>query len=219
MQLRIRAFGASAGIEQVGVQSPFIDHSGHFGERALRLRPSDRATAKAENREVKGEADDDVGSGQGRVELVHAELGDEHRRAKPPLVLNVEVGRVRLSAVASQRRVIGQALFEALDSERDIRWEPWRAGGGELCAGVGTNPGRKSGRGCRHESARRLGFSRRARAIAPGTDHVEARSRAGVEFLARDLEKAFGILGGEFEHAGSLLGLPKIDPGDACGPP
>jgi hypothetical protein len=32
VQLRIRAFGASAGIEQVGVQSPFIDHSGHFGE-------------------------------------------------------------------------------------------------------------------------------------------------------------------------------------------
>jgi len=71
---------------------------------------------------------------------------------------------------------------------------PWR----QALRRVGTNPGRKSGRGCRHESARRLGFSRRARAIAPGTDHVEARSRARASNSPPD-PNAFPDLAARFE--------------------
>jgi hypothetical protein len=101
VKLCVRAFGASVGIEQVGMQSPFIDCDGHFRKRALGLRPSDRAAAKVENREVKREADDDIGAGQRGVELVESELRAHHRRAKAPLVPNAKISRIHLSPVAT----------------------------------------------------------------------------------------------------------------------
>ena len=82
-----------------------------------------------------------------------------------------------------------------------------------------ANPRRETRGGGRHQVTSRLGLRRGARAIGLGADDIEARSRAGVEPLVRDLEDVVSVLGGEIEQLRALLGFPQVDPCHGCPPP